>query len=464
MTNATIGDTINVGAGSASWGADGLQVTKSGLKIIGAGVGLSIVTGAGAACIDDADDVRLSGFTFNSGTSASACGIAVLSVQASHGVRIDHITINHPNWSTPTGCFWVIGALDGSKNSNGLLDHSTLVNCRVLVWGEWTDTGGRFAWSRGAILGTSDAWFVEDNDYTIVAGSPGPGLTCDNAGRVLCNFVDTNTGGAIVSRFNTIHNSYSEIHPTFAWNDRGGKLNEYYYNTTDLGASFQGGFSRPFFFQGGGGGVAFNNTFTGTWSEPDFSYDYQGRPAACNGSNVSDGNKVVGWPCLDALGVGYETTVMTNTTNVGQTMRPWYTWQNTINSNQITWVANDVGLGNIYKNNRDFYQYTASFNGTSGMGVGTIANRPSTCNPDPTGDYTTGGLPPRGVGYWATDEGEWNSNQAGADGRLYVCTATNTWALFYTPYTYPHPLQGVAVALSVGISGGVRGSGGVRLQ
>ena len=59
--------------------------------------------------------------------------------------------------------------------------------------------------------------------------------------------------------------------------------------------------------------------------------------------------------------------------------------------------------------------------------AGPIASRPTTC--------TTG------VAYWATDEGEWDSTHAGPDGRLYKCTATNTWTLFYTPYTYPHPLR-----------------------
>jgi hypothetical protein len=77
--------------------------------------------------------------------------------------------------------------------------------------------------------------------------------------------------------------------------------------------------------------------------------------------------------------------------------------------------------------NRDFYTHAPSFNGTEGIGEGTLASRPASC--------TTG------VAYWATDEGDWNSNNPGPDGQLYKCTATNTWSLYYTPYTYPHPLQ-----------------------
>jgi hypothetical protein len=69
---------------------------------------------------------------------------------------------------------------------------------------------------------------------------------------------------------------------------------------------------------------------------------------------------------------------------------------------------------------------TSPFNGTVGTGYGTLANRPATCTAH--------------VGYWATDQGSWNTSGSGGQGQLYVCTATNTWTLYYTPYTYPHPL------------------------
>jgi hypothetical protein len=47
------------------------------------------------------------------------------------------------------------------------------------------------------------------------------------------------------------------------------------------------------------------------------------------------------------------------------------------------------------------------------------------------------------VAYWATDQGNWNQSGNGqGSGVLYQCTATNTWSVYYTPYTYPYPLQG----------------------
>ena len=82
--------------------------------------------------------------------------------------------------------------------------------------------------------------------------------------------------------------------------------------------------------------------------------------------------------------------------------------------------------------NRDYYNYVSTgFDGSVGVGRGTKATMLGL-------SCTTG------VAYWVTDEGEWDSTVSGVDGQLYQCSAPNTWTLYYTPYTYPHPLRGAS--------------------
>ncbi len=114
---------------------------------------------------------------------------------------------------------------------------------------------------------------------------------------------------------------------------------------------------------------------------------------------------------------------------------PVYEAGDTATSSTANIVVNSSGAATRILANRDYFgevsqsaqtSSTSPFNGTSGTGYGTLANRPTTC--------TTG------VGYWATNTGTWNTYSS-QQGTLYICTATNTWTVGYTPYTYPHPLD-----------------------
>ena len=106
-----------------------------------------------------------------------------------------------------------------------------------------------------------------------------------------------------------------------------------------------------------------------------------------------------------------------------QALEPVYAWGNMYNNSRL------LDVGSHYpsiRENRDYYNQKNPFDGTAGVGVGTLASRPKTCT--------------AGVAYWATDQGEWDSTHEGPDGQLYVCTASNVWSFYYKPYTYPHPL------------------------
>jgi hypothetical protein len=146
--------------------------------------------------------------------------------------------------------------------------------------------------------------------------------------------------------------------------------------------------------------------------------------------------------CIDqaggrGAGILYSGDTASPAASSAEVPSPSYIWSNTINGGAVSYASSST-LRVI--RSRDFYvenpnqvaqsSLTAPFDGTNtlGIGHGTLGNRATNC--------TTG------VGYWATDQGSWNQSGSGGQGQLYICTATNTWTLYYTPYTYPHPLIG----------------------
>ena len=126
-----------------------------------------------------------------------------------------------------------------------------------------------------------------------------------------------------------------------------------------------------------------------------------------------------------------------------QQLEPCYSWNNRNPGGGHV----DVGAATVTSSivlNRDYYnevaggQQTSStspFNGTSGVGWGTLANRPTSGvgGTDITGVTTN----PPGTAYWATDVASVNGSTE--KGALYVWRGS-AWVLYYQPYTYPHPL------------------------
>jgi malectin (di-glucose binding ER protein) len=298
------------------------------------------------------------------------------------------------------------------------------------------------------------------------------------SGPYATRIYDGFTAARVVARFNSVYQScLGETHATgHAGDDRGLRSQEVYGNSVTSSLAHDPNFDA--LDMGNGTTLIWGNSWDQVYKQiyhfnvtrkdnttypqipPPNGWGYAGTEFNGQGSMWDGGtalgtDTLKGYPCLDQPGRGqgdllnglFPNKINTVTGTIywpHQALEPIYIW-----NNAGSYVP---GWGNlVYDNhtngrvveNRDYYPSasgiqtspTSPFNGTSGTGWGTLANRPTTCTP--------------GVAYFATDQGSWNTSssnpygvqQNGADGVLYKCTATNVWTLYYTPYVYPHPLQ-----------------------
>lgn len=454
VTNASNGDTINVVAGSASW-SGAITISGKGLTIIGAGIGNTVITG-GSFFLDSipapsksaTPSVRISGFTF-------ALGGNMLTLQDVKGFRIDH---NAFSQTSAVNCIMSYGF---ATTNWGVLDHNTFTYCQQeSLGGDYGNSlnGDNIAWSMANPVGTQYAIYYEDDTFTNPDGSSNGYFNC----------FDAYQGGAYVVRFSSLSGCRFEAHGVQGDNSRGTRSWEMYNDTLSNPSKPS---YRPWLIRAGTG-MVFHNTSDGSFLSNVFNIDgprleedsiasQVPKWQFCDGTNQSsylttpgttggyttfpspktlivDAQGAGGYRCRDQIGSGPDSSTWASgwsTTPPSQSLAPAYIWKNSSAGGELPVQLNCEAPGtklcnnqasNTLVQNRDYFTYASSFDGTAGVGEGIAANRPTTCA--------------KGVGYWATDEGSWNQKVSpNTSGRLYVCTSTNTWTLYYTPYAYPHP-------------------------
>lgn len=473
IVSSTTGATITLDAGSYTWttGAILFDVAKT-TTVICTSVGACDIT-LGTNTLILHDDIngtttsggqptwRLSGMDFISGQ----CGAPCIWLYPRAGQPTQYITfrLDHNTFTGQANSadFMYLGEGTRPQITVGSIDNNTWTNStqtRMLVL---YGTGDPTLWA-SSLMGTANCLYVEDNNIDFTAP--------DNNGA---GFIDAESASCYVARFNTMKNARFLQHGvTHGW----GTVNfEVYGNTftRTTNSDALGDCYHSVHMQGSGTGAFWGNTFTcfsaisGStidilhYRDTTLAIHGGGGSEQCDGTLGVDGNTATtaanrGYPCKNQPGrapaggsPGWGTL----------SPIPVYLNSNTADSAKVDTNFSCPWGGTPYctehiQANRDYYnavskdaQTTSSspFDGTTGIGHGTLANRPTTCTHTiPPGD--DGG----GVMYWATDQGSWNTSssnpygvqRSGADGVLYRCSATNTWVTYYTPYTYPNPWQG----------------------
>ena len=413
---AVSGGTVYIPAGNCTWGdgGSGVNVNKA-VTVQGAGQGVTNLTISPTASLYNRGIFNISApATIRDLTvEAKSTGSNGMAFNASaNGFRITNVKFIGAN-----GYFLYGGAY-------GLVDHDDITaggGSDELIFVR----GPANSWQTSDSLGTADNLFIEDSTF-------------NGSGYV----TDCNSNSRCVVRFNIItgnmkidaHGKASNSPP------RGVREMEIYDNTwTSLSLYWAAIELR------GGTGMVFDNKapnlgsgVSGAWVYlTDYGY-------TATWTNFGSAYQCLNnYPVDDQIGVGKDPKTAASD--------PYYVWNNikggsywplswkAVPSVSVSGCSQTFSIQDVIKANRDYYISSSTpFDGTSGVGVGTLANRSSTCTP--------------GVGYWATDQGSWNTKDSGNQGELYKCTSVNTWSLSYVPYKYPYAPNGSAPVSDVAVS------------
>jgi hypothetical protein len=396
-SSASDGDRVNIPAGNCSW-SGALNVAK-GVSIEGAGIGRTVINGARFnVTVPDGRAWAVGNLTF-----AGTAGFNVTGF--SKQGRIHHSDFTGVTGFTQNRVLW-LSAAAGGYNA-GVIDHNVFAKPRSIQIHIREQSGnGNYSWARPLGLGGTDAWYIEDNDFSQDTG----------AYNVSTPVTDCDGGGRMVFRYNRVTNNYTEMHDAIISGLRSCRKWEIYGNQWLSSQSLLN--STGQYAQiaiRGGTGVVFDNSFAATTS-----YDLIF-------SNYRSGGQTAGTPWTSSCQSSSSARACLNTTSTSP--------QACTSDSQCGGVSGSC----------------AKIDGVGGSGMPT--NYPCRDQMGQGGNATQETVPAL---FWNNKRGSTLVNPmqrpyADANylvsGRDYCAGATKPAscggkAVTYQPYTYPHPLAG----------------------
>lgn len=395
---ATSGDTINVPAGTVTYGNEEYVTIpeEKTIILIGAGIASTILTKSADNCFIKfySPSTRISGFRFNRTDTSSP-----MIEGANAGFRIDHNYFDNQGDHSVEGVSISGANTTAAVEPEGLIDSNTFSECRIVATGTTAFARSNAFWNTAHTFGDVHSVYVENNTITRASGTA----------------IDITQSGKMVFRYNNVTMTGGTnalmCHGLDSPAGRGTRAWEIYNNAITQSA-------LPIAQMRGGTGMIFNNVVTGVsgtaYIDLDDVRSFEGGCAnAClssptplaTDSKICDGNSswdkntadLHGYICRDQIGTGADVTLF-NTSDYGAApvSEPAYFWNNKKSTGEN--IAPSVSAAGYCAThillNRDFFTCTDSSCAKSGYSIYTcphpLADPGATgyCNPAIAG--TTG--------------------------------------------------------------------------
>jgi hypothetical protein len=389
---ASAGDTVQVPEGSCVW--DEPLIIRKGMIVQGAGIDNTVITSDYAS--PDTDLFNIANY--------------LVVYKPENPADNDAFRLSGFTFDLDGKCRWVM--LENKTTmpiSKIRLDHNKVLDYRGMLMHVY-----------GTIYG------VADNN--IISGPKSGGL-------IRMNGLDATTWNNVTFTYGTADNFYFEDNSfdapdtMFLYGEMGARY--CIRHNTFAGTGSTNGF-YPFADMHGNQPGAHNAAMGVEIYENDIScpkgvviLDHRGGKAIVFNNSIASSASVAGPQVREEYHDSINPPASSPITGQPQHVSDSYYWGNrrNVTTPVYAYISSQVdyggSIGLVPQENRDFWMEKAYFDGTAGVGIGLLSSRPATCTV--------------GVGYWAKDTKT-----------LYKCTAPDTWAAYYTPYTYPHPLRGEA--------------------